>query len=194
MIPSVHAPVSFSRIDVVQSRASTRSPERGIVRCVEGGCGGTAGKWASGRQPRPECRQSSIHRALRPRCAAAMPGLIEPSCSSSPLRVWMERLASFLPASNGDFRDAAMIVGDDQCIFSASWQALLVGRDSFRCQYPDFTSAFGGTADMAGLAAGLVPVENDPRADVGCLAASSVWTAVRAIANCGWSRYAALTV
>ena len=26
------------------------------------------------------------------------------------------------------------------------------------------------------------------------LAASSVWTAVRAIANCGWSRYAALTV
>ena len=33
-----------------------------------------------------------------------------------------------------------------------------------------------------------------PRADVGCLAASSVWTAVRAIANCGWSRYAALTV
>src|SRR3979411_2253997 len=33
-----------------------------------------------------------------------------------------------------------------------------------------------------------------PRADVGCLAASSVWTAVRAIANCDWSRYAALTV
>src|SRR5258708_38788600 len=33
-----------------------------------------------------------------------------------------------------------------------------------------------------------------PRADVGCLAASSVWTAVRAIASCGWSRYAALTV
>jgi hypothetical protein len=32
------------------------------------------------------------------------------------------------------------------------------------------------------------------QADVGCLAASSVWTAVRAIANCGWSRYAALTV
>jgi hypothetical protein len=31
-----------------------------------------------------------------------------------------------------------------------------------RCQYPDFTSAFGGTADMAGLAADLVPVENDP--------------------------------
>src|ERR1700676_4687442 len=27
-----------------------------------------------------------------------------------------------------------------------------------------------------------------------CLAASSVWTAMRAIANCGWSRYAALTV
>jgi hypothetical protein len=27
-------------------------------------------------------------------------------------------------------------------------------------------------------------------ADVGCLATSSVWTAVRAIANCGWSRYA----
>jgi hypothetical protein len=26
----------------------------------------------------------------------------------------------------------------------------------------DFTSAFGGTADMAGLAAALVPVENDP--------------------------------
>src|SRR6266478_10219048 len=34
----------------------------------------------------------------------------------------------------------------------------------------------------------------DPTADVGCLAASSVWTAVRAIPNCGWSRYAALTV
>src|SRR6266404_1251941 len=33
-----------------------------------------------------------------------------------------------------------------------------------------------------------------PTADVGCLAASSVWTAVRAIANCGWSCYAALTV
>ena len=33
-----------------------------------------------------------------------------------------------------------------------------------------------------------------PRADVGCLAASSVWTAVRAIAHCGWSRYSALTV
>src|SRR3979411_3558504 len=33
-----------------------------------------------------------------------------------------------------------------------------------------------------------------PRADVGCLGASSVWTAVRAIANCDWSRYAALTV
>ena len=32
------------------------------------------------------------------------------------------------------------------------------------------------------------------QADIGCLAASSVWTAVRAIANCGWSRYAALTV
>ena len=32
------------------------------------------------------------------------------------------------------------------------------------------------------------------QADVGCLAASSVWTAVRAIANCGWSCYAALTV
>src|SRR3954468_17998778 len=31
-----------------------------------------------------------------------------------------------------------------------------------RCQYPDFASAFGGTADMAGPAAGLVPVENDP--------------------------------
>src|ERR1700730_86416 len=31
-----------------------------------------------------------------------------------------------------------------------------------RCQYPDFTSAFGGTADMVGLAADLVPVENDP--------------------------------
>src|SRR5258708_26017787 len=28
-----------------------------------------------------------------------------------------------------------------------------------------------------------------PRADVGCLAASSVWMAVRAIANCGWSWY-----
>jgi GAF domain-containing protein len=27
-----------------------------------------------------------------------------------------------------------------------------------------------------------------------CLAASSVWTAMRAIANCGWSRYTALTV
>ena len=32
-----------------------------------------------------------------------------------------------------------------------------------------------------------------PKADVGCLAASSVWTAVRAIANCGWSCYAALS-
>jgi hypothetical protein len=29
-----------------------------------------------------------------------------------------------------------------------------------------------------------------PLADGGCLAASSVWRAVRAIANCGWSRYA----
>src|SRR6266540_3218117 len=27
---------------------------------------------------------------------------------------------------------------------------------------PCFASAFGGAADMAGLAAGLVPVENDP--------------------------------
>jgi hypothetical protein len=33
-----------------------------------------------------------------------------------------------------------------------------------------------------------------PRVDVGCLAASSVWTAVRAIANCGRSCYPALTV
>ena len=32
-----------------------------------------------------------------------------------------------------------------------------------------------------------------PRADVGCLAASSVWMAVRAIESCGWSRYTALT-
>jgi hypothetical protein len=31
-----------------------------------------------------------------------------------------------------------------------------------RCQYHDFTSAFGDTADMAGPAAGLVAVENDP--------------------------------
>jgi hypothetical protein len=30
--------------------------------------------------------------------------------------------------------------------------------------------------------------------DIGCLAASSVWTALRAIANCGWSCYAALTI
>src|SRR6266403_2383881 len=29
-----------------------------------------------------------------------------------------------------------------------------------------------------------------PTADVGCLAVSSVWTAVRAIANCGWNCYA----
>jgi len=36
--------------------------------------------------------------------------------------------------------------------------------------------------------------QNRPRADVGLLAASLVWTAVSAIANCGWSRYAALTV
>jgi hypothetical protein len=64
--------------------------------------------------------------SMRPRCAAAMPGLIEPSCSSSPHRVRMERLPLFLPASNGDFRDAVMIVGDDQCIFSSSWQASLV--------------------------------------------------------------------
>jgi hypothetical protein len=33
----------------------------------------------------------------------------------------------------------------------------------------------------------------DPTADVRCFAASSVWTAVRAIANCGWNGYAALT-
>ena len=33
-----------------------------------------------------------------------------------------------------------------------------------------------------------------PLADVGCLAASSAWMALRAIANCGWSCYAALTV
>ena len=31
-------------------------------------------------------------------------------------------------------------------------------------QYPDFTSAFRGIADMAGPFAGLVPVENDPSA------------------------------
>jgi hypothetical protein len=32
---------------------------------------------------------------------------------------------------------------------------------------------------------------DNPTADVGCLAASSVWTAVRATASCGRSRYAA---
>ena len=61
-----------------------------------------------------------------------MPGLIEPSCSSSPLRVRMERLPLFLPASNGDFRDATMIVGDDQCVFSSSWQASLKARNGSR--------------------------------------------------------------
>lgn len=30
-----------------------------------------------GERPRPECRQSKIHRALRPRYAAAIPGLNE---------------------------------------------------------------------------------------------------------------------
>jgi hypothetical protein len=35
---------------------------------------------------------------------------------------------------------------------------------------------------------------NDPGAYVGCLAASSVWTTVGVIANCGWNCYAALTV
>jgi hypothetical protein len=33
-----------------------------------------------------------------------------------------------------------------------------------------------------------------PRAEVGCSAASSVWMAVRAVANCGWSRHTAFTV
>src|SRR6476469_3195025 len=54
----------------------------------------------------------------------------------------------------------------------------------------------------AGAVAGwdLHPLESTalsrrtPLADVGCLAASSVWTAVNAIANCGWGRYAAHTV
>jgi hypothetical protein len=40
----------------------------------------------------------------------------------------------------------------------------------------------------------VVPLAGSTGADVGCLAASSVWTAVRAIANCGWSRFTALTV
>jgi len=34
-------------------------------------------------------------------------------------------------------------------------------RDKAR-QYPDLTSAFGGTADMTGPAASPGPVENDP--------------------------------
>ena len=41
---------------------------------------------------------------------------------------------------------------------------------------------------------GRVFTQPRPITDIGCLAASSVWTAMRAIANCGWSRYAALTV
>jgi hypothetical protein len=54
--------------------------------------------------------------------------------------------------------------------------------------------------DQGSLNSGSAPstqpglVKKRPKADVGCLAASSVGTAVRAIANCGWSRYAALTV
>jgi hypothetical protein len=48
----------------------------------------------------------------------------------------MERQPLFLPASNGDFRDAAMIVGDDQCIFSSSWQASLVDRGLIQMPIP----------------------------------------------------------
>ena len=40
----------------------------------------------------------------------------------------------------------------------------------------------------------VVPLAGSTGADVGCLAASSVRTAVRAISNCGWSRFTALTV
>lgn len=58
-----------------------------------------------------------------------MPGLIEPSCSSSPVRVRIERLPLFLPASNGDLREAAPIVGDDQCTSSSSWHASLKARN-----------------------------------------------------------------
>ncbi len=42
-----------------------------------------------------------------------------------------------------------------------------------------FTSAFGGTADMAAPAAGLAPVENDPKADVGALKRDCLKTRTR---------------
>jgi hypothetical protein len=42
----------------------------------------------------------------------------------------------------------------------------VVPSPSGRCQYPDFTSAIRDIADMAGVAAGLVPVANDAKRKV----------------------------
>jgi hypothetical protein len=45
----------------------------------------------------------------------------------------MERLPLFLPASNGDFRDAATIVGDDQMhlqLFVAGFAGLAAGASA----------------------------------------------------------------
>jgi hypothetical protein len=52
---------------------------------------------------------------------------------------------------------------------------------------------FGAPCQLR-LLAGQEHGRTIPLAEVGCLAASSVWTAVRAIARCGWFRYVALTV
>jgi hypothetical protein len=53
-----------------------------------------------------------------------------------------------------------------------------INRDgpSRQLQYPDFISAFGSTADMARSAAGLVPVENDPKRPYGCGAGGDATT------------------
>ena len=73
-------------------------------------------------------------------------------------------------------------------IASVCLQLARLGR-GLRAQ---INSAYRGTADE--ICSRRVRLFMTPEQTFGCLAASSVWTAVRAIANCGWSRYAALTV
>ncbi|WP_292481494.1 PAS domain-containing protein [Mesorhizobium sp.] len=67
---------------------------------------------------------------------------------------------NFLMARGTDPDSLARIgrSGEAQHRGAAHLARLLRGR----CQYPDFTSAFGGVADIVGAAADLVPVANDP--------------------------------